>query len=49
MIEVHARPAEAKSDAAQALTPEDFAELAADLRLLHGVLHPHPAETAPRG
>jgi len=34
MVEVHACPMEAKSDAAQALTPDEFAELAADLRLL---------------
>jgi len=37
MVEVHACPMEAKSDAAQALAPEDFADLAADLRLLHQV------------
>ena len=38
MVEVHARPEEAKSDAAQALTPEAFAELAGDLRMLEKVL-----------
>src|SRR5262245_26432162 len=44
MVEVHCRPQEAKSDAAQALTPEEFAEVASDLRLLHGVLHPRERE-----
>jgi 3-deoxy-7-phosphoheptulonate synthase len=34
MVEVHARPEEARSDAAQALTPDGFAELASDLRAL---------------
>jgi 3-deoxy-7-phosphoheptulonate synthase len=37
MVEVHVRPAEAKCDAAQALTPEEFADLVADLRLLEKV------------
>jgi len=40
MIEVHCRREEARCDAAQALPPEEFADLAADLRLLHAVLHP---------
>ena len=39
MIEVHSHPEQAKSDAAQALTPEEFAELAGDLRLLVKLLH----------
>jgi 3-deoxy-7-phosphoheptulonate synthase len=37
MVEVHTCPMEAKSDAAQALTPDEFAELATDLRLLQRV------------
>lgn len=46
MIEVHSCPREAKSDAAQALTPDEFAELAADLRLLQRVCG--AAATEPR-
>ncbi len=38
MVEVHARSHEARCDAVQALTPEEFAELTSDLRLLAGVL-----------
>jgi 3-deoxy-7-phosphoheptulonate synthase len=38
MVEVHVRPSEARSDAAQALLPEAFADLALDLRLLHQAL-----------
>jgi 3-deoxy-7-phosphoheptulonate synthase len=38
MVEVHGRREEAKSDAAQALTPEQFAELAGDLRVLARLL-----------
>jgi 3-deoxy-7-phosphoheptulonate synthase len=37
MVEVHVRPSEARCDAAQALTPDEFADLAADLRLLEKV------------
>ena len=37
MVEVHTCPMEAKSDAAQALTPDEFADLATDLRLLQRV------------
>jgi 3-deoxy-7-phosphoheptulonate synthase len=37
MVEVHSRPEAARCDAVQALTPEDFADLAGDLRLLSGV------------
>jgi 3-deoxy-7-phosphoheptulonate synthase len=46
MVEVHCRREEARCDAAQALSPEDFAELAGDLRLVHGVLHPAAATKA---
>jgi 3-deoxy-7-phosphoheptulonate synthase len=46
MVEVHARPEEAKSDAAQALRPEEFADLAADLRLLASVRGRHALEDA---
>jgi 3-deoxy-7-phosphoheptulonate synthase len=48
MVEVHCRPQEAKSDAAQALTPEEFAELNSELRLLHTVLHPRPLQSTPK-
>jgi 3-deoxy-7-phosphoheptulonate synthase len=34
MVEVHSRPEAARCDAVQALRPEDFADLAGDLRLL---------------
>ena len=42
MVEVHARPEEAKSDAAQALRPEEFADLVGDLRLFASVRGGHP-------
>jgi 3-deoxy-7-phosphoheptulonate synthase len=45
MVEVHVRPAEARSDAAQALLPEAFADLALDLRLLHQALRAALAPT----
>jgi 3-deoxy-7-phosphoheptulonate synthase len=37
MIEVHSRPDEARCDAVQALSPEDFGDLVQDLRLLSKV------------
>ena len=40
MVEVHVRPQEARSDAVQALRPEEFADLAIDLRLLWRALAP---------
>ena len=40
MVEVHARPHEAKSDAAQALRPDEFQDLASELRLLAEVRSP---------
>lgn len=43
MVEVHCRREEARCDAAQALTPEEFAVLAADLRRLHAALAPAAA------
>jgi 3-deoxy-7-phosphoheptulonate synthase len=38
MVEVHDAPATARSDAEQALRPEQFADLCEDLRLLDGLL-----------
>jgi 3-deoxy-7-phosphoheptulonate synthase len=47
LVEVHDAPAEALSDGPQALTPDDFTALVADLRRLLGALgralHPGPA------
>ena len=40
MVEVHVRPQEARSDAVQALRPEEFADLAIDLRVLRRALVP---------
>jgi 3-deoxy-7-phosphoheptulonate synthase len=48
MVEVHVRPHEARSDAAQALRPEEFADLAIDLRLLRAALAPRDAVTPSR-
>jgi len=47
MIEVHSNPQEARSDAAQALTPEEFGDLAGDLRLLVKLLHSGALESRP--
>src|SRR5204863_9284548 len=47
MVEVHARPEEARCDAAQALAPEEFAELASDLRFLSQVLSSRSVEAPP--
>ena len=47
MIEVPLDPQEAKSDAAQALTPEEFGDLAGDLRLLVKLLHSGALESRP--
>jgi 3-deoxy-7-phosphoheptulonate synthase len=46
MVEVHSRPEAARCDAVQALTPEDFADLAGDLRLLAGVRARRPGIAA---
>ena len=48
MVEVHVRPEEALCDAAQALTPEAFADLAGDLRTLYAALHPAPVAAPPK-
>jgi len=48
MVEVHVRPEEALCDAAQALTPEAFADLSADLRTLYAALHPAPVASPPK-
>ncbi len=47
MVEVHVRPQEALCDAAQALTPEAFADLASDLRVLYAALHPGAVQSPP--
>lgn len=39
MVEVHARPAEALSDAHQALIPAQFAQLVKEIRAVHAVLN----------
>jgi 3-deoxy-7-phosphoheptulonate synthase len=38
MVEVHARPDEALSDGAQALTLEEFEQMARELKAIHGVI-----------
>ncbi len=38
MVEVHCRPAEALSDGQQSLTPENFAEMMTEMRVLAGAL-----------
>ncbi len=39
MIEVHCKPQEALSDGAQALTPEEFAKMASEVRAIHAVMN----------
>src|SRR6201995_2389479 len=41
MVEVHARPDEALSDGAQALTLEEFEQMAQELKAIHGVVASH--------
>ena len=38
MIEVHCKPEEALSDGAQALTLDEFEEMANEVRAIHGVI-----------
>ncbi len=40
MVEVHCRPEQALSDAAQALTPEEFEKMAKEVRAIHEVISP---------
>ena len=47
MVEVHCRPTEARCDAAQALTPEAFAALVADVRRIHAAMRPPAPTPAP--
>jgi len=45
LVEVHPDPGEARSDAAQQLTPDEFAEMAERVRALWRYLHPEPVTT----
>ncbi len=49
MIEVHPNPDEAKSDGAQSLFPDQFAQLMREVRVIAEVIGRHIAEPAPVG
>jgi 3-deoxy-7-phosphoheptulonate synthase len=49
MIEVHPNPDEAKSDGAQSLFPDQFAQLMREVRVIAEVIGRRIAEPAPVG
>ena len=49
MVEVHPNPENAKSDGAQSLFPEQFAQLMREVRVIAEVIGRHVAEPAPVG